>query len=145
MRRLATLNGQTAARLPEMSLLLLKRPDREPSIVSLVSNNAHANVAEMFGEEKRRLPEEDTLLAINGVAGAYPNAIFAVDAENLPKFVDAVSRLATMDDLVTLTEGFGVRRTHPHFWAISDTIHALWRKMAPREAAVLDYSRLDNL
>ncbi|MEN9479255.1 MAG: hypothetical protein RLZZ298_650 [Pseudomonadota bacterium] len=145
MRRLAKLKGQPVARLPEMSLLLLKRAGQEPSVVSLVSNSAHSNVAEMFGEERRRLPEEDTLLAINGVAGAYPNAIFAVDVENLPKFVDAVSRLASMDDLVKLTEGFGIRRTNPDFWAISDTIHAIWRKMAPREAAVLDYSRLDNL
>ena len=114
-------------------------------MVSLIKNTAHTNVAELLREEKRLLPEEDTLLAINGVAGAYPNAIFTVDAEKLPDFVDAVSRLGSAGDLVKLTENFGVRRTNPDFWPISDAIHAAWRKLAPREAAVLDYSRLENL
>jgi hypothetical protein len=145
MRRLAQIKGLPVSHLPEMSLLLLTRPGAEARVISLVSNSAHTNVAEMFREDKRRLPEEDTLLAINGVAGAYPNAILTVDSENLPNFVDAVSRLSSAEDMVKLTERYGVRRTNPDFWSISDIIHALWRKMAPREAAVLDYSRLDNL
>jgi hypothetical protein len=144
MHRLTKIKGLPVSYLPEMSLLLLKRAGAEPRIVSLVSNSAHSNVAEMFREGKRRLPEEDTLLAINGVAGAYPNAIFTVDAEKLPDFVDAVARLSSANDLVNLTERFGVRRTNPNFWPVSDAIHVAWRKMAPREAAVLDYSRLDN-
>lgn len=145
LRRLAQVRGKAAAALPEMSLILLQRMGQEPRIVSLVSNNAHTNVAEMFGEDKRRLPEEDTLLAINGVAGAYPNALFAVDLEKLPDFVEAVARLASPGDLKNLVERFGVRRSDPRFWSISDAIHAAWRRMAPGEAAVLDYSRLDNL
>lgn len=145
MNRLAQIRGVPVSHLPEMSLLVLERPDGAPQIVSLVSNSAHTNVAEMFREEMRRIPEEDTLLAINGVAGAYPNAIFAVNAENLPKFVDAVARLGSSKDLVKLTADFGIRRTNPKFWPTSDAIHAAWRKLAPQEAAILDYSRLDNL
>lgn len=145
MRRLAKIKGLPVSHLPEMSLLLVKRAGQAPRVVSLIKNTAHTNVAELLREEKRLLPEEDTLLAINGVAGAYPNAIFTVDAEKLPDFVDAVSRLGSAGDLVKLTENFGVRRTNPDFWPISDAIHAAWRKLAPREAAVLDYSRLDNL
>ena len=107
-------------------------------------NSAHSNIAEMFGEEKRRLPKEDTLLALDSVIGAYPNAFFAVNPEKLPNFVDAVARLADEGDLVRLTENFGVRRTDQRFWPISDALHAEWRRMAPNEAAVLDYSRLEN-
>lgn len=145
LHRLSQVRGKAAAALPEMSLLLLQRLDQEPRIVSLVSNNAHTNVAEMFREDKRRLPEEDTLLVVNGVAGAYPNTLFMVDVEKLPGFVDAVARLASPDDLKVLVERFGVRRSDPRFWSISDAIHTAWRRMAPGEAAVLDYSRLDNL
>ena len=145
MRRLAKIKGLPASHLPELSLLLVTQKGQEPRVVTLIKNTAHTNVAELLREEKRLLPKEDTLLAINGVAGAYPNAIFTVDAEKLPDFVDAVSRLGLPDDLVKLTENFGVRRTNPNFWPVSDAIHAAWRKLAPREAAVLDYSRLDNL
>lgn len=145
MNRLSQLKGLPVSRLPEMSVLLIRQPTGEARVVSLVSNNAHSNVAELFREEKRRLPQEDTLLAINGIVGAYPNAILTVDSENLPNFVDAVSRLGNEADLAKLMDRYGVRRSSPDFWKTSDAIHAVWRKMAPREAAVLDYSRLDNL
>jgi hypothetical protein len=145
INRLSQIKGLAAAQMPEMSLVMLQKPGAEPRVISLLSNAVRSNVAQMFSEDKRRVPEEDTLLAINGVAGAYPNAIFAVDVEKLPNFVDEVSKLAQTSDLIKLIERFGIRRTDPRFWPSSDAIHAAWHKMAPREAAVLDYSRLDNL
>ncbi len=144
MQRLSSLRGTAVSQMPEMSLLVLQAPGAAPRLATLIANSAHSNVAQLFQEEKRRLPEEDTLLAVNGVAGAYPNAIYAVTAETLPAFVMAVSRLAGPDDLIALNDRFAVRRTDPRFWAISDAIHTAWRGMAPREAAVLDYSRLDH-
>lgn len=144
IRRMSQLKGQPVSHMPEMSLLLLERPGRAPRVVSLIRNSAHSNVAQLFDEEKRRLPDEDSLLAIDGVAGAYPNAIYSLDAEKLPDFVSAVASLGSEADLVKLTERFGVRRTDPRFWPTSDAIHAAWRKTTPREAAILDYSRLEN-
>ena len=75
---------------------------------------------------------------------AYPNALFAVDPEKLPNFVDAVAQLGNEGDLVRLTERFGVRRTDPRFWPLSDALQAEWRRTAPKEAAILDYGRLEN-
>jgi len=144
MRQISAIHGIPASIMPEQSLLLLRRSDNGLRIVSLVRNSAHTNVAEMFDESARRLPQEDTLLALDGVVGAYPNAFFAVDPEKLPDFVAAVSQLGSEADLVRLTERFGVRRTDPRFWPTSDALHAEYRRSAPREAAILDYSRLDN-
>ena len=144
MRRLSKIQGIPASVMPEQSLLLLSRPDGKPRIVSLVRNSAYSNIAEMFGEEKRRLPKEDTFVALDSVIGAYPNALFAVDPEKLPNFVDAVAQLGNEGDLVQLTERFGVRRTDPRFWPLSDALHAEWRRTAPKEAAILDYGRLEN-
>ncbi|MGV0975808.1 MAG: fatty acid cis/trans isomerase [Azonexus sp.] len=144
MRRLSQIRGIPASVMPEQSLLLLRRPGERPQIVSLVRNSAHTNVAEMFDEAERRRPKEDTLLALDGVIGAYPNAFFAVDPEKLPNFVDAVAHLTDEADLVRLTERFGVRRTDPRFWPTSDALHAEWRRTAPKDAAVLDYSRFEN-
>ncbi len=144
MRRLSKIHGIPASVMPEMSLLLLRRPGERLQIVSLVRNSAHSNVSQMFDEEERRLPKEDTLLALDGVVGAYPNAFFAVDPEKLPEFVDAVARLGDEAGLVKLTDRFGIRRTDPRFWPLSDAVHAEWRRTAPREAAILDYSRLEN-
>ena len=144
MHRLSRIEGLPVSHMPEMSLMLLQRPGSAPRVISLITNSAHSNVARLVKEEERRLPHEDTFLAINGVAGAYPNAIYSVESEKLPEFVNAVSNLSSPADLVALTEQFGIRRTDPRFWPASDAIHAAWREMAPREAAVLDYSRLDH-
>jgi hypothetical protein len=112
-----------------------RRRRRHPC-TSLLRNSAHTTVAQIFDKDARRLPGEDTLLAIDGGVGAYPNALFAVDVEKLPDFVDAVARLADPAGLMALTD----RR----FWPLSDVLHAEWRRRSPGEAAVLDYSRLEN-
>jgi hypothetical protein len=144
LKRLSTVRGIPASQMPELSILLLQRPGGTVSAVSLVRNSAHSNVAQIFDEAARRLPAEDTLLAIDGVAGAYPNALFAVDPEKLPDFVAAVGSLANADDLTRLTDRFGVRRSDRRFWPTSDVLHAEWRRRSPGEAAVLDYSRIEN-
>ena len=145
LQRLSAVRGLQASRMPEQSVLLLGLPDGGERVVSLVRNSAHSNIAYLFGEEKRRLPAEDTLLAIDGLVGAYPNLIFTVDAAQLPAFVEGVAGLPDEAGLLRLVERFGVRRTDPRFWQVSDAILAAWRRQAPGEAAVLDYSRLDDL
>lgn len=144
LRRLDAIRGLPASQMPENSLLAIRLPGGRLHLVSLVRNSAHSNVAELFREEKRRLPEEDTLLALDGVVGAYPNAFYVLDLADLGRFVEAVGALAGEDDLLRLTDRFGVRRTDRRFWPLSDAIHAEWRRIAPREAAILDYSRFEN-
>jgi hypothetical protein len=144
LQRLNTIQGIPASVMPENSLLAVRYPNGKLHIVSLIRNSAHSNVAEPFRESQRRLPEEDTLLALDGVVGAYPNAIYAVPVGELAGFADAVAGLADEAGLVRLTERWGVRRTDRRFWPLSDAIHAEWRRIAPREAAILDYSRLEN-
>lgn len=144
LQRLDGVRGIAASVMPENSLLAVGQPGDRPRLVSLLRNSAHSNVAHLFNEEKRRLPQEDTLLAINGVVGAYPNALYVLTPDELGTFAEDVGNLAGEDDLVRLTERFGVRRTDRRFWPLSDAIHAEWRRLAPQEAAILDYSRLEN-
>ena len=59
----------------------------------------------------------------SGFIPAYPNAFFVVGVEQLPRFVDAVSRLGSEADYAALAATYGVRRTDPRFWAHSDALH----------------------
>jgi hypothetical protein len=81
---------------------------------------------------------------LNGVTGAYPNALFIVSPEQLAEFTNEVAKLRKPADLSKLADRFGVRRTDPAFWPLSDALHKEWQRIAPREAAILDYSRLEN-
>lgn len=144
LQRLNSIQGIPASVMPENSLLAIQDPGGKLHIVSLVRNSAHSNVAELFRESARRLPAEDTLLALDGVIGAYPNALYLVPRAGLAGFVEQVAGLADEAGLVKLTEAYGIRHTDRRFWPLSDAIHAEWRRIAPREAAILDYSRLEN-
>jgi hypothetical protein len=136
---LASARGRAVARFPEMAFLSVG--DRN---FTLISNNAHSNVAAMFGEARRRLPDEDTLSVLNGFVGAYPNAFFRVEPGQLPAFVAALKGLETEADYRRLLERYGIRRTDARFWAHSDALHEAFRAWAPVEAGLFDYNRFEN-
>jgi len=144
LRRLAALRGRAASFLPEFSVLTVRDASGTDRHFSLIANRAHSNVAELFSEAERRLPDEDGVTVASGFAAAYPNAFFKLDESQLPAFVDAVGRLASEDHYRALAASYGIRRTDPRFWAHSDELHAAWRRWAPREAGLFDYNRFEN-
>ena len=103
-----------------------------------------SNVSELFSEEKRRLPKEDTLTVVRGFLGAYPNAFYRVAESELKDLVDAVEDLHSEADYQKLLDRFGIRRSDPGFWEHSDNIRRAYHKTAPIQAGLLDYNRLEN-
>jgi hypothetical protein len=144
LEALSALRGRSTSHLPEVSFLTVEEDSGRLAHFSLVANRAHSNVAELFDEAERRLPDEDDLTLVHGFLGAYPNAFFSIRAGDLPAFVDAVRRLASEQDYGALLARYGVRRTEPRFWAHSDELHAAYRRAAPREAGLFDYNRFEN-
>ena len=144
LHELAGVRGRAVSHMPEMAILTVRDAAGASHYFTLISNRAHTNVAELFGEAKRRLPDEDDLTLVSGFIGAYPNAFFAVNAAELPGFVDAMRGLASEDDYRKLLTRYGVRRTDERFWGYSDALHAAYRRWAPREAGLFDYSRFEN-
>lgn len=153
LQRLARVSGLPASQMPETAFILVSdrpatpgAPDKAGADVqlSVLRDSAHSNVAQLFQEEKRRLPQEDGLTVVRGFVGAYPNALFALPRSELDRFVDAVEALRDAGDYEQLRKRFGVSRTTPAFWAHSDRIHRAYRSEAPLEAGLFDYNRLDR-
>jgi hypothetical protein len=140
---LAAVRGASLAWLPEASLLRVDGAGG-PQYFSLLRNTAHKNVAHMFKEAQELVPAENTLTVVPGFIGAYPNAIYRLRPEDLPAFTAAVASLASEADYRRLADRFAVRRTNPGFWAVSDQLVDAYVASAPREAGILDYSRLEN-
>lgn len=144
LEQLGKIEGIAASIMPEDSLLLLSLPQGRTVNISILRNSAHSNVAELFSEAARRLPNEDSLSVQHGVVGAYPNALFAVDSRDLAAFVQQVRALRTPADLTALADRYAIRRSDPRFWSVSDQIHANDRQQQPESFGILDYSRLEN-
>jgi hypothetical protein len=96
----------------------------------------------MFTEQL--LPAENTLTVVPGFLSAYPNAIFSAKAVDLPALANAIGSMASEDDYRKLADRYAVRRTNPSFWATSDELIDAYAVLAPVEAGIFDYSRLEN-
>ena len=143
---LASARGKALSWMPEVAFLLVTDGvERDvPSLYTVAHDSGLSNIAALFNEEKRRLPDEDTLTVTRGLIGAYPNAFYRTDRASLPKFVKAVTELAGENDYRRLAERFAVRRTDASFWEHSDLLHRLFFDLAPLEAGLFDYNRLEN-
>jgi hypothetical protein len=140
LRRLVGARGPWVALLPDLALLHVKGQ----GTYSLIHDQAHTNVAFMFREDSRRVPAEDEVTLVRGIAGSYPNFIFEATASELEAFVDAMLAMRSEADRDRLATRFGVRRTSPRFWETVDEIQAEYRAEDPTEAALLDLDRYGN-
>jgi len=143
LSRLAAAHGVAVSWLPELSMLTIETA-RGSRTFTLIHNDGHTNVANMFHEQKRRVPEEDTLTVVPGFLGSYPNAFFRLRQADLPRFVAAVTGLADEAGYAALMGRYGVRRSDPGFWTHSDMIFDQVDSLDYPDRGVLDYSRIEN-
>ncbi|MDE3019117.1 MAG: fatty acid cis/trans isomerase, partial [Nitrospirota bacterium] len=160
LTELARIKGRALQWLPEVAFLAVTegagpenraemQPENRPQIrndrlYTLVHDEAHSNIASLFNQEARRLPDEDGLTVARGIVGAYPNAFYKVERAKLPEFTAAIAALGSEEDYRKFVERFGVRRTSPDFWPHSDQLHQAYRRAAPIESGLFDYNRLEN-
>ncbi|HEX4937129.1 MAG TPA: fatty acid cis/trans isomerase [Candidatus Kapabacteria bacterium] len=145
LRQIQQIRGTSAAILPQ-TLVIAIASDRQKKThyYTLLHHNAYSNISNIFGEEDRRLPDEDQMWLANGLIGAYPSAFLQLDQDEVPELVQHLRTLGNENDYRALLDKFGVRRTDPRFWRFSDNLHQAYRKQAPIEAGWLDYNRLEN-
>jgi hypothetical protein len=144
LQRLSRVEGVILETIPEQSLLRLKLKSGNYRLISLIRNRAHLNVSHLFGEQKRFVPEEQTLSVVDDVVGTYPNIFFDVHESELENFVDQVSMIKSEQDYAVLVDRFGVRRTNKDFWRFSDSVHDTYMNSHPVDAGYLDFNRLEN-
>lgn len=145
LERLAALQGGGLSLLPETVFLTVTgTPGAEDKQFTLIRNIGHSNVSHLLSENRELKPEEDTLTVAKGFVGAYPNAFYRIDREQLPDLVAAVANLGSESDYSALLDRYGVRRSDPAFWDHSDDVFAAFQQLSPVEAARFDYNRLEN-
>ena len=137
--------GTPVSFLPQISLVEITHPKPAPATyITLINNTGYTNISELFNSEKRRKPEEDYLTVLPGIAGAYPNAFFHVEAGQLKDFCTHIKQLKSESDYSKLVTQYGVRRTSEQFWAYSDRLQQYYRRENPVTGGILDYNRLEN-
>ena len=147
LRELAALRGAALQWLPESSVLVVDMLDTTgapPATFNLLRNTAHGSVSHLLGERRELRPDENTVTVTSGLVGSYPNAFFRATLAELPAMTEAIRRLRSDADYTAFVERWGVRRTSPNFWAVSDAVHERYGRDQPLNAGVLDFNRLEN-
>jgi hypothetical protein len=148
LRALTQIHGKALQWLPEVAVLTVTNGTgeeaRQDRIYTLLHDNGFSNIASLFDQHSRRLPDEDALTVARGLIGAYPNAFYRVEQSALPEFIAAVAGLTSEADYRKLAGRFAVRRTSQDFWPHSDGVHEAYRRIDPIGAGLLDYNRLEN-
>ncbi|GAB5453248.1 MAG: fatty acid cis/trans isomerase [Halioglobus sp.] len=144
LKKLHKVSSPAFSFMPQVAFISVFDDHGNDEIYSLLHNNAFSNNAQIFGEEKRRIPVEDTLTVASGFIGSYPNLFFHLHEKELPAFSDAIMSLESEADYAQLVSRYGVRRTAPWFWKVSDKLHDQNITRFSREAALFDLNRYEN-
>jgi hypothetical protein len=142
--RLTTQQGAFFSYLPEVAFVQVLDKSGRSRNYSLLHNRGHSNNAQIFDEQKRLLPAEDTLTVVDGFIGAYPNMFFQITEAQLEGFTLAIKAMNDPDDYTQLVQRYGVRRTAPWFWKISDEFYSSYKKSRSQEAGLFDLNRYQN-
>ncbi len=138
--RLVAAQGAHNQFLPAVSFIHVIGNKRDEAY-TLVHDAGYSNIAQLFREEERRLPNEDAVTVVAGILGSHPNQFFQVHEKQVPLFVEDVLGLRSVEDMALLRYRYGVRRNSPWFWTVSDRLHELQQRQDPLAAGVFDLNR----
>jgi hypothetical protein len=126
---------------PDTSLILIEAGGKVKKAVTVVRDRAHSVFGRLVLESTARLPGQDRLAIIDGLATSYPNLFFEVAEEKVPEFLGQMSAIRDEASAKTFIQRWGVLKTNPRFWEVSDQLHTYLRELDPVEYGVMDYTR----
>jgi hypothetical protein len=94
LRALMDAPNAASANLPEVAFLQVLDSRGECSTTRWSTTAPSLNNAQLFQEEDRRIPEEDTLTVTRGFVGAYPEHVFPGDRARVGALYIALESLA---------------------------------------------------
>ena len=118
--------------------LRVRMNDGGDEVYTILRNKALENVSYLFGEERRRMPEEDSLLVIPGLVGDYPNIMVDLKEEELPLFRERFHAADSMDKVIACWMTYGVLRNSPEFWPALDWFTSWDKQEDPIQAGRFD-------
>lgn len=132
--------------LPEAAFLRIDTPGKEPAVYTLARDRDFTSKA-YVGAEHLKLnfnEAKDKLTIFPGILTAYPNFIFRIDEKDVPEFAAKLIEADTPAKFTAVVERWGVRRTHPDFWAIFHSFTDFVRRTDPIKGAIFDANRYKN-
>jgi len=142
--KLEDLRGPGLSALPQTSILRIDNLTEGSQYFTIIIHLGFSNVSHLFANNKRLLPEENYLTVMPGIVGAYPNAFFHVERDEINQFIEGFAAVKTAQDYTAFGDRYAIRRTRPDFWAFSDSLHKSFARQRPVHSGILDLGRFEN-
>jgi len=112
---------------------------------TVIRNKALSNNSFMFGEERRRIIDDDTLTIVKGHVGSYPNSFVRVHLDEIEEFVESFLKIRDQLSYYNVARKYAIRRTSPSFWEEADWHYQKYLKDEPVEAGLFDMYRFNRI
>ena len=143
---LSGIKGKHTNVFPNVTFLRVKVDGsvKNDKVYTIVRNKAYLNVNSLMVDEDIRVREEDTVDVIEGFVGAYPNFFLQVNLDQVDGFVKEYKNINSFETYDSLVDKYGVRRTNPDFWEISDWFYKKHQHDNKVYAGLFDLNRYKN-
>jgi hypothetical protein len=99
----------------------------------------------LFREDRRRVPENDTLTVVKGHVGSYPNAFSRIFIDDIENCIERYLKIKDALDYYNFAKRYGTQRNSPIFWQESDWHYRKFGNERPVEAGVFDMYRFHRI
>ncbi len=145
---LSSIKGERAGVFPNLTFMRIKVDGsvENDHVFSIIRNNAYLNVASLSGadDEDNRVRSEDTVDIVPGFVGSYPNFFIEVDQHDVAQFIEQYKAVDSFEKYHALVDQYGIRRTSPDFWKISDWFYKKHQHDNIVSAGLFDLNRYKN-
>lgn len=146
LRRLHDIKGEITDVFPNTAFLriVVDGTLQNDLVYTIVRNKSYINTTYLMVDEDTRVKEEDSIDVVEGFVGSYPNFFFEIDYGDIGKFVEEYSQIDGYEKYNALVDKYGVRRTNPEFWRVSDWFYVKNMHDNPLSGGLFDLNRYHN-
>lgn len=146
LRKIARIKGTPVQIVPDVAFLRIVVDDGENDMIySVIRNKALSNNSFMFGEERRRIRDDDTITIVKGYIGDYPNAFCRIKFDQIEDAAQKYGELRDKIDYYYFGMDHAVRRTSPDFWEEADRHYRRCLADRPVEGGQFDLNRFERI
>lgn len=146
LRRLSDISGEITDAFPDTAFLRIKVDGtvKNDLVYTIVRNKSYYNVNSLVVSTDMHIKAEDTIDIVEGLVGAYPNFFFEIDYAKLDDFIEQYKGIDSYPKYHALVDVYGIRRTNPRFWEVSDWFYKKHLHDSPLTAGLFDLNRYKN-
>jgi len=148
MQKISQLQGAQLHAFPDVAFVRVTTDDSKNFLsYSLIRNKAYKNVTSFLADENERERadiDRDTMTVVNWLEGSYPNFFFSVALSDIDEFAKKCTAIRNEKDYEKFVEHYGVRRTSPLFWELSDWFQDNYTHHKPISSGLFDLNRYQN-